>query len=316
MSGGVAKRRRETARRALLASVIAGMVFAPGATGAAVRVDGHSFGVLPAPGGKRLGSPRVAPGGARGLDGPVSGVEPPVTYHGGAVVHALRARSIYWEPEGLPIPVGFSAGFDTFMHDLGVEGESPGAVTSVAHEYVDPDGPALASLSVEAAMVDEDSLPAPGCAVEGEYVSCVTSEQIAEELGSLIGRGALAAGLDRSYAIVLPPGVRVCFDSGGSECSGEYFCGYHTVYYAPGDSEATTYTVIPFPGSGCQTGSGPHEASLDAATSIEAHELVETATDPEPFTGYVDASGNEVADECAWLWGRRARMPSAANSTR
>jgi hypothetical protein len=67
----------------------------------------------------------------------------------------------------------------------------------------------------------------------------------------------------------------------------------------------TTYTVFAVPSSGvCASPNGPHQdQALDGPISIEAHELLETATDPLPGSGYMHAAGNEVGDECSWLFG-------------
>jgi chitodextrinase len=218
----------------------------------------------------------------------------------------MAARVVYWSPPGFEFPAGFSEGFDTFMTDLASAVGAPENVMSVARQYVGPDGPALSALSVESPLVNADAFPASDCPLQDASV-CLTSEQIVQELDSLVGRGLLAAGLERSDIMLLPPGVRVCFTSAGTECSTTTFCGYHSA--ALTSAGMTTYVVIPYTVPGCTAGYGPHEESVDGAASIETHELMESATDPEPSSGYMDRHGDEVADECSWLWGPTGLAP-------
>jgi hypothetical protein len=57
---------------------------------------------------------------------------------------------------------------------------------------------------------------------------------------------------------------------------------------------------------------GPNgNAGVDAMLSVVAHELEEANTDPDPSSGWVDSSGAENADKCAWTFG--SRQLTAAN---
>jgi PKD repeat protein len=266
-----------------------------------MHVGRRVLGVLPSPGAAHGGGAARARARAKLVEGGSLGV-PPLSYWGGPVVHAMTVQVIYWEPTGFALPGAFIAGFDQFMADVAAGDGAFDNVTAVAHQYVDAEGPSLSSLTTLQPIVDSSSFPALACPPESEEPVCLTDEQIRQELAQLLARGAIAPGLDRSYVLVTPPGVRVCLDSAATGCSREMFCGYHSVVGSPGQAD-TTYTVIPYPEAGCESGEGPREASVDAASTIEAHEMIETATDPKPDSGYVDGSGDEIADECAWIWG-------------
>ena len=41
--------------------------------------------------------------------------------------------------------------------------------------------------------------------------------------------------------------------------------------------------------------------TLDGATIVGGHEYAETITDPFPSSGWVDGSGAENGDKCAWI---------------
>lgn len=40
--------------------------------------------------------------------------------------------------------------------------------------------------------------------------------------------------------------------------------------------------------------------TLDGVSIVGGHEQAETETDPQPDTGWLDASGSENGDKCAW----------------
>ena len=46
-------------------------------------------------------------------------------------------------------------------------------------------------------------------------------------------------------------------------------------------------------------------AGVDGMISVIAHELEEANTDPNPSSGWVDSSGAENADKCAWTFGQK-----------
>ena len=43
------------------------------------------------------------------------------------------------------------------------------------------------------------------------------------------------------------------------------------------------------------------DPGLDGVTIVEGHEYAETLTDPYPSTGWIDSSGQENGDKCAWV---------------
>lgn len=59
---------------------------------------------------------------------------------------------------------------------------------------------------------------------------------------------------------------------------------------------------------------GPNgNAGIDGMVSVIAHELEEATTDADPSSGWVDSSGAENADKCAWTFGQhQTLLPSGA----
>ena len=95
------------------------------------------------------------------------------------------------------------------------------------------------------------------------------------------------------YFIYLPNGVSLSGPAGsGASCTD--FCGYH--WYISGSNPEIYYAAMPFPGcNGCLGGL----AEIDSLTSVSSHELCESITDPQPWSGWNSAQG-EIGDICAW----------------
>ncbi|MBV8153897.1 MAG: hypothetical protein JOY98_05710 [Candidatus Eremiobacteraeota bacterium] len=81
------------------------------------------------------------------------------------------------------------------------------------------------------------------------------------------------------------------------------WCAYHG--YTSGYSTNISYTDMPYMpdgGASCganfiNSGSGGTD---DGVSVVGGHELAETQTDPQAGNGWLDSSGNEIGDKCAW----------------
>ena len=126
-------------------------------------------------------------------------------------------------------------------------------------------------------------------------------------------------GYNVSYAFFLPQGTDLCFNGGGAgncycpdnNCGAGNsfgFCAYHELFDTTDKNGApihVIYQAMPYqnvndPGvGGCQITNGPQGVVTNSTLNVFSHELSETFTDPDPFTGYNSASG-EIGDLCAW----------------
>jgi serine protease len=91
--------------------------------------------------------------------------------------------------------------------------------------------------------------------------------------------------------------------------------GFKTQYCAWHDHTTTAsgadlpYTNMPYvsdAGSGCgagfvATGSTGVNSATEGVTIVGGHEYAETLTDPAPSSGWVDSTGAETGDKCAWI---------------
>lgn len=113
-------------------------------------------------------------------------------------------------------------------------------------------------------------------------------------------------GYGHIFHVILPPGIDTCFDLSSSCYSPDHsstfaFCAYHGSVSFGGLKylfSIEPYQDVP----GCRT-LGPSRSGssdlTDSTASTLAHELIETITDPDVGTGWLDSAGNEVGDRCA-----------------
>lgn len=79
------------------------------------------------------------------------------------------------------------------------------------------------------------------------------------------------------------------------------WCAWHSSQSVNGST--ISYTNLPYMpdgGSSCGAGSVNSPGTDDGVTIVSGHEQGETETDPQPSTGWVDGSGAENGDKCAW----------------
>jgi serine protease len=125
------------------------------------------------------------------------------------------------------------------------------------------------------------------------------------------GNTTAAANRDASYVIVSPTGTH----PDGFNTKLGNFCAWHDY---TGDSQLTDGPVTTPPGYGqlaftnmpyvTNAGAGCGQnfvrsgkaGLLDGVSIVVGHEYAETITDQEPPFGWVDSSGDEAADKCAW----------------
>jgi len=93
---------------------------------------------------------------------------------------------------------------------------------------------------------------------------------------------------------------------------GTQFCGWHS--YNSTSNAKYAFVGDPANTSGCLAQStGPNFAGADSMLSVIAHELEETATDPQ-LNAWYSANGNENGDKCAWTWGATTRQSNGGYS--
>jgi serine protease len=124
------------------------------------------------------------------------------------------------------------------------------------------------------------------------------------------GNTSQTANQSAQYVIISPTGTH----PDGFNTNSAQFCAWHDW---TGDSTLSggavsspygelTFTNLPYVAdAGSQCGQGfvnrGAAGTLDGVTIVEGHEYAETLTDPYPATGWIDSSGAEDGDKCAWI---------------
>lgn len=222
-------------------------------------------------------------------------------YHGGPVMTSNTNYAFYWAPSGSPAyPAEYQSGVNRYLEDLAHDSGGDQNVDSVATQYANGGGEAVAYDSHFAgAIVDTDPYPANGCK---KAPICLTDAQLQAELGSYITAHGLSCDLAHEYFLLTPPGVEDCFEASGTECSAgskvPAYCAYHGSF-ASGGGEIV-YANDPFVTgvAGCDDGEHPNEKPSDGALEGGlSHEHNESITDPE-LNAWYGPEGNENGDKC------------------
>ena len=82
---------------------------------------------------------------------------------------------------------------------------------------------------------------------------------------------------------------------------GSSYCAYHSSTSSP--SGEVAYTNLPYiTDAGARCGANFNGLGANAGITIVAgHEFAESETDPFPNSGWLDGSGAEIGDKCAWI---------------
>jgi serine protease len=82
---------------------------------------------------------------------------------------------------------------------------------------------------------------------------------------------------------------------------GTQYCAWHSSTSSSYGNIA--YTNLPYiTDAGASCGANFNNLGATAGiTIVEGHEMAETITDPFPNTGWLDGSGEEIGDKCAWI---------------
>lgn len=163
------------------------------------------------------------------------------------------------------------------------------------------------------------------------YNACIDDAQVQAETASVVKASNLPVNLSHIYVLLIPKHVETCFNPGSTTSRGHGvfsqactinhskvpggYCAYHTmapnrmvyanlsypIYHSPLQTALFTCgsdAGIAFGRNHLQSPNGNPDA--DVEISPLSHEIMEAITDPDVSTGWYDAVGNEIGDECAY----------------
>jgi hypothetical protein len=147
--------------------------------------------------------------------------------------------------------------------------------------------------------------------------SQATSTQLGQEAinaANAFNNTTAASNRDAIYVIASPTGTH---PDGFNSSSGN-FCAWHSYTDAgSGPVAFVNQPYIPDAGGGCGMNAvnGGSAGTDDGVTITVGHEYAETLTDQTPAGGWVDSSGAENGDKCAWVNSGQGAMTDLSLST-
>ena len=201
-----------------------------------------------------------------------------LTWHGGPVQTAPKIYVVYWGPKWTTSNPEYTT-LDGFLTAIG--GHS---WIGIDTQYTGSNG-AVGNPSSQfaGAWIDPSSVPRKPSS------SAVGAE--AQKAALHFGYGGVSA----SYIVAIQSGN----DPSGFRTS---WCAWHS---SESESEGiVSFTNLPYQsdaGASCGAGSVNSPGTYDGVTIVGGHEEAETQTDPQPNSGWLDSSGAEIGDKCAWV---------------
>lgn len=206
-----------------------------------------------------------------------------LVYNGGPVQHAPKVYLVFWgwssAGDTTHDPDGLANYLVNFTNALG--GSNLGNVQT---QYYDNVNGNITNPHPEYAGVwyDSSSLP-PSNYVEAD---------IQGEANKAVSHFGYSA--DADYFVVTPHN----YTTSGF---GSQWCAFHnSMTGGSGPVAYTDFPYVPDAGTGCGVGNVNAPGTLDGVSIVGGHEMIETITDPGAGNGWLDTSGSEIGDKCAW----------------
>ena len=240
--------------------------------------------------------------GAHGAKPPKGGGSTLLFSHGGSVEVIPKVFIVYWGPQ-------WAAGFTTGGYSsaqaksyvegfFGGVGGSGWAATDTQYCQGVPSGTTVCPSG--AAFVTNPSGQFGGSWNDTSAVpSSPTQSQIAAE--AVVAAAHFGYSANADYMVFTPTG-------NSSSGFGTRWCAYHSS--TSSGSGTVAYTYMPYvPDAAASCGmnfvNGTNDTFghgyFDGFSIVGGHEYAEAATDPFPSSGWLDGSGAEIGDKCAWI---------------
>ena len=273
-----------------------------------VFAHGRAYGVTPTPKARKAQALSTLGGHAAPLT--VGGPQPPVKYGGGPLMLSSKLYLIFWEQKAGEFASEYTEPIIQYAKDLQADDTLKTDEFSVAEQYTNKEGkPITGKVEFEDEVILTGAYPpldeAEGCTKS----PCVTDSQIRKEILKQIEANHWptdpAGAPEAQYLLYTPKGVATCELVGQkAECAPEEFCAYHSEITEIGpEKKVAVYSDLPY-ASDCDPEQAPTgvdgNKDADGTLDSEIHEIVESATDPDPDTGYTDENGEEAADKCTY----------------
>ena len=204
-----------------------------------------------------------------------------LTYHNGPIQAAPKLYVVFWGAawNSGGDPDGMAARYVDFLSHVGGTSWNASVTQYTMTGGIHAGNPAN---NFGGSFVDTTSSP-PSVPSQ--------SQMAAEAVVAAAHFGDYSTGAQ--YIVAMPTGI----SPSGFKTS---YCAYHSSTSANGSTISwTNMPYLPDAGSGCGANSVTGSV-LDGVSIVGGHEMAESETDPQPSSGWVDGSGAENGDKCAW----------------
>jgi serine protease len=200
--------------------------------------------------------------------------------------------------------LGAAGRVQQMIKGLGTGGE---AWSGVMTQYCQGVSAGATSCPASAAHVQ---YPTGGGTLAGVWNDPVTAPSAASEFqigteavkaASHFGNTTSASNRNAQYVIFSAKGTNPDHYKTNGFCAWHDWNGDLGVGSGVGDVALTNLPYLSDVGASCGAGFVNSGSSLDGYTIVEGHEYAETITDQNPAGGWTASSGQENADECAWI---------------
>ncbi len=217
-----------------------------------------------------------------------------LVYNGGPIQKTPKIYLIFW---------GWTGANDT-------NADPDGMATYLVNYVTALGGSNLADVATQYTGTGQGNITNPSNQLGGVWYDSSTppsnyaDSDIQAEAAKAVSHFGYSA--DANYFVVTPTG----YTTSGF---GSQWCAYHNTFSGSGGPVAyTDFPYVPDAGSGCGQGSVNSPGTLDGASIVGGHEITETITDPGAGNGWIDSSGSEIGDKCAWTNDQNVTMSGGA----
>lgn len=228
----------------------------------------------------------------------VGGGNSNLTYHGGSVETTPAIILDLWGPQWTGDSSGYANYLEQFLSGVGTSSDTWSTSTS---QYCSGSGFGLPASSCSTSSL---ARPVGRLPAKVTVVTDTSSVPTAPSQSQLAAEAAAAASM-AGVGVTSSTQVVVATPSGhNTNGFGTQFCAWHSSTSYAG--AALSYTNLPYitdagPTCGQNFVNSGTAGTFDGLSIVEGHELAETMTDPAPNSGWLDGSGKENGDKCAWL---------------
>jgi hypothetical protein len=232
-------------------------------------------------------------------------------YGGGPVQHNPKVYLIFWGSQWNNDSAGVIPYLKQFFQGTG----NSDSWTAIMDQYCDGAAQGASSCGsgtrhvsfnggVYAGTWLDDTSPAPSNASGDDLAAEATAG------AKHFGNTTSSSNANAQYVVLSPHGTHP------DGFPNSNFCAWHTATDSPyGTLSFSNDPYMPDGSCGTDVINSGSRGYLDGFSIVGGHEFAESVTDPQPSSGWVDSSGEEIGDLCSWVSSGPGAMQNITLST-